>query len=273
MTRPSPLTSAFICVLLVPGPIAPEAAGRQSPTPTQEKAAVWSVYFDPARKTATGTSDSAQNRPDAQITRIAQTTREWKWGELLVGRTYRGALTLSNQCKKDIRVGIFAYGLPDLLVPPTATIPANGRIGLPYRIKPTADTSQTIRGELVVWLPPGTDPDCPAFRLVHDVSGQVRAATPKDEALEKGMLAFQRTAEGCIQWWLTEEKPTDRTEAECAPIVRRAAIRARQLMDREEPAVRAAASRLPTIDAIVAMSIAELRALRRDFATVLATSK
>ncbi|HEY7501183.1 MAG TPA: hypothetical protein VH740_21860 [Vicinamibacterales bacterium] len=273
MTRPSPLASAFICVLLVPSAIALGAAGRQSATQTQEKAAVWSIYFDPARKTATGTADSAQNRTDAEITRIAQRTREWKWGDLLAGRTYRGAVTLSNQCKNDVRVGIFAYGLPDLLIPPTATIPAGGRIGLPYRIRPTADTNQTIRGELVVWLPPGTDPECRAFRLVHDVSGQVRAATPKDEVVEKAMLALQRTAEGCIQWWLTGEKPTDRTEAECAPIVRRAAIRARQLMDREEPAVRAAASRLPTIDAIGAMSIAELRALRRDFATALAPSK
>jgi hypothetical protein len=273
MTKPSSFTSVCICLVLIPGAIALAGTGLgQSSSRTQPPA--WSIYIDPARQPATGPAVSGDSRPDAPTTRIAQTAQEWKWGELLVGRTYRGAMTLSNQCTSDVRVGLFAYGLPDLLIPPTATIPAGRSIGVPYRIRPSAAaTADAIRGEVVVWLPPGTDATCPPFRLVHTVSGRARPATPQDEAVEKAMVARQRTADACMQWWLFGEAPAGRTEAECAPLVRRAAIRARQLLASESPALKPALSRMPTDEAIGAMSMTDLRALRRDFAAAIETSK
>ena len=275
MTKPSAFTSVCICLVLAPGAMALAGAGGGQSSSRAQETPAWSVYIDPARQPATGASVPTQNRGDAAITRIAQSTQEWNWGELLAGRTYRGAMTLANQCKTDVRVGLFAYGLPDLLIPPTATIPAGGSIGVPYRIRPTATatSADAIRGEVVVWLPPGTDATCPSFRLVHNVSGRSRAATPQDEAIEKAMVAHQRRADACMQWWLFGEAPADRTEAECTPLVRRAAIRARQLLASESPALKPALSRLPADQAIGAMSMTELRALRRDFAAAIETSK
>lgn len=197
-----------------------------------------------------------------------QATQEWHWGELVAGSTYRGEIELSNRCATGIRVGLVADDLPDLLIQSTATIPGGRTIGVPYRITPTArpESEGAIRGRLVVWFRSPSDEVCPSFRLVHDVSARVRAATPADETIEKATATL---AGACVQWWRTQVKPADRSDGECAPLIRRLIAGSRHVFERDRPDARTALSALPSADAMANMSMAQLSALRREFAAAL----
>jgi hypothetical protein len=275
MKRSSGIRACTWAVLLS-GPIVLTGAGgpgQAAGSPVQGPV-VWSVYVDPLRPPTTpAAADSKASSPDASTRRIAQTTQAWNWGDLVIGRTYRGEITLSNQCKTDQRVGLFVTGLPDLLIQPTATIPAGGNLAVPYRIVVTAPAgaSDAIRGEVVVWLPSMSDSACPSIRIVHEVSGRARAATPADVATEKALLAHELVTDACARWWMLGEKPADRTESECAPIIRRISVRVRERIERFALATPEALSKVPAAQAINSMSMTELIAVRRDFAAALGT--
>jgi hypothetical protein len=278
MPRYSSMTSICAALALLPAGIvlaSPGGRGQAANQPPQE-ALRWSVYTDPVSRMASAVAGEKPAAPsDAPSKPIAQSTQTWNWGDIVIGRTYRGEIELSNQCATKVRVGLFAYGLPDLLIQPTATIPAGGAVGIPYRIRVTAPpaSSDVIRGRLVVWFPSPSDETCASFRLVHEVSGRVRVATSEDEALEKTMRARERVAEGCVEWWLGRDRPADRTEAECLPIIRRVAVRVRQLAERDQVLTGAALTRLPAAGAIGSMSMTELAALRREFAALVNPQK
>jgi hypothetical protein len=97
----------------------------------------------------------------------------WNWGELVAGQSYGGSITITNLCSAARPVGIFVSGLPNLLIPLEATIPANGQVELSYLIDAPSGKAGNVTGQLAVWAPAGSDPNCSASRVAYQVNGYI----------------------------------------------------------------------------------------------------
>jgi hypothetical protein len=200
----------------------------------------------------------------AAVIDVAEVRQAWNLGPLVAGRTYDGAITLANRCASPARVGIFTYGLPDLQVPPVATIPAGRALDVPFRMaaKPPADGSGVVRGQVVFWMASGSDEACAPVRVVFDTTAGIRAATALDEAREQKLRADDVAMDGCVTDVAAGPSPARPSEAECVAMLRGALKSMRSALERDGLTTPSSLSALPAVATIDTMSPSELQTLR-----------
>ena len=197
---------------------------------------------------------------------------DWRWGELLYGKTYPTKLTIRNECWSDESVGIFVTNLPYVTLPSSVTVPAKSTLDVPINIVtppepnlvltgreqiPLHGIFGTVEGEIVVWHPWRFDPSCLPNRESYKATGHIHydlTPPPAPPSPEKTAGAGP-----CQVWWNTGERPPQvKSEEECTDPLRQlaSAYRSRVLQSQVERAP-SEWGWLPSVEQIAQMSIEE----------------
>ena len=218
-------------------------------------------------------------------TPIAGQQSDWSWGELIYGRTYRGEITLQNQCTTEQTVLIGTERAPELEIDRFVRLPPRTVVKVPYLIAPRHIEGRLmndeIRGEVVIWHSRDAASNCPAYRLVRRVSGRARMPELRDAGREAAAADDAALTGVCRVWWIRGSNPapmlskakvgdavqtalTTVNESQCAPIARSSARLLRQnVLGELAPLQPSAWNWMPTDTIIDRSSMADLVAFRR----------
>lgn len=252
-------------------------------------------------------------QPADQSPGVRSSSADWEWGERYFDSEFDAALIITNNCKSPQPVSIFIYDLPYLSLPPRLTVPPGqtrviGKVKLPPEPPPPirlglpgepgwghVDFGKVlgpnpvlpypppklhqpnfveIKGRVVTWHPwaPASGDNCFAKRQTYNVSGHIHFRPPAPKAGGGPEKLAAPTA--CQVYWNTGVPPPQLNNKDCTAEMRELAVSFRE---RVLPAYVLNSPQdwlwLPSADALKAMRIPELLAMKAQASAIMGGSR